>query len=296
MTAHKHSLIDSTYIQWGVANTLHFYTFYFSASNMATTYTELLRGYFMVPTFLLMTAVIPLLRSLSLDSQDKFVCDTTCQYELICIAASCFLVIFWCVFGALPWIFWLLPLYAVRSPRDLHTTRDSAAQSSSTGQCSACEQILVKSGLLNGKERHLTRRVEWHSFRNQYLESLRGGQVACQICTLLLERFVPPTDGERSYGTFGSQSRDIEENPYLRIWQPLLEEGATYMQLYWSGNPVSAAFNIQEGTCSFLMGWKWNQLINSVPYRILELLQYRGKSKQKYKRRPSNAESDTLDK
>jgi hypothetical protein len=144
-------------------------------------------------------------------------------------------------------IWWLLPCCAVRSPRSLQLVRE-------TKLCTYCESILLASPLLNGTDSflNLTSSTEWHDFRVQHRRAGADGVhgLACPLCTLLLDDTImglTKVKSSSSYGTFEIKkgtSRPILE---LKIWQPIRQEGRTFLQLYLSDQPISARFEIHEG-------------------------------------------------
>ncbi|CAI6337813.1 unnamed protein product [Periconia digitata] len=196
---------------------------------MARNYTELLDPYFLLFGGFLVLAGLPRLFLLPFSSTDEPECEVFCIIQFASSGLGILILTFWHAFGATPWVFWLLPFYVVRSPRELHLPQGSDTQPSIAKHCLSCELILTKSRLLNGAVGNLTRTTERYDFQQQYLRKLNGLQSTCQMCTILLEGFEIPSRDCRSYGTFDDY---ISSSLHLRIWQPFREEGVTYMQLF----------------------------------------------------------------
>lgn len=139
---------------------------------------------------------------------------------------------------------WVLPWWAVRSLRKLQLPCETGLPRLKNDFCTNCEDILLGSPLLNGTKTNfgITRSTEWHPFHiqaNHDANADTGPNPTCPLCTVLYDN--------AKLGSTKSKTSPSSDQLQLKIWQPVEEEGCTFLQLHSSGRSISAAFRIHEG-------------------------------------------------
>lgn len=147
--------------------------------------------------------------------------------------------------------------WAVRTPQYDQISGENEAGHLRPQLCADCEGVLHRALLLTGSAWVLVRAIEWHVF--QHLERRLDNHVvlSCRLCTIFVHaiksqnfcsfRSINFSGQSSGYGTFSAYHRFRRSGLQLKIFQPVNEEGSTYMQLHSNGQSISRSYQVREG-------------------------------------------------
>lgn len=177
-------------------------------------------------------------------------------FGLLTTFGSAFGFVFWDLCGASIAIPLLPRWWAVRTPRCQQSLQDANLEGYTAHICTGCDDALRRSRLLTGTRWIFTASTEWHDFRHLMATRAEGVNSRCHLCTLLLDSVqslhtdltgTNTAPSMTTYGTFSAQTLSGETDLKLKIYQPLEEEGSTYLQLHSNGRFISKAFSVRKG-------------------------------------------------